>query len=225
LRIDGSLNQFSTYDQLVAKLDAAVSAGVPGPDAQHLLAPVPRREWPRDFDPQRIREAAGLVLVFPIDHRPHIALTVRAEGLGRHSGQVSLPGGVIEPGESIAQTALREAYEEIALVPDQVRVIGELTPLDIPVSGFRLHPVVAAIDHRPALTPAEGEVAQILEVPLAQLVDPRHLRWTARTRGGAVLTVPGFHVLGHEIWGATAMVLAEFLVLVGWDGAVPRPGS
>ena len=101
-------------------------------------------------------------------------MTVRADTLGRHSGQVSLPGGVAEPGETYAQAALREAYEEIALPPTAVRLLGALSAIDIPVSGFRLHPIVGAADSRPSLTPADGEVARILEVSVAELGDPSH---------------------------------------------------
>ena len=97
-----------------------------------------------------------------------------------------------------------------------VRVLGALTPVDIPVSGFRLHPVVAMAGERPRLKPSDGEVARILEVPIAALVDPSRRGSTSRVRDGRALAVPAFHVAGVEIWGATAMVLAEFLVLLGW---------
>jgi len=154
--------------------------------------------------------------VFPVAERAHIVLTVRAGTLGRHGGQVSLPGGVVDPGETFDQAALREAHEEVALPLDAVRVLGDLTPLDIPVSGFRLHPILAAADERPPLKPAAGEVAAILEVPVEDLLNPAHLRSTDRERDGRRLTIPAFFVAGHEIWGATAMVLAEFLALLGW---------
>ena len=145
-------------------------------------------------------------------------LTVRADTLRRHSGQVSLPGGVLEPGETFEQAALREAHEEVALPLDHVRVLGALTPLDIPVSGFRLHPIVAIADARPTLAPIDGEVARILEIAVDALLDPATLISTTRERDGFALTVPAFHIAGHEIWGATAMVLAEFLALLGWSG-------
>jgi len=191
------------------------------------MAPVPRRQWPSGVNPARIRNAAGLVLVFPGDEhdrvgaalaRAHIVLTVRADTLRRHSGQVSLPGGVVEPGETFEQAALREAFEEVALAPDDVRVLGALTPLDIPVSGFRLHPVVAALDRRPTLAAVDGEVAHILEVAIDDLMDPARLVHSSREREGLPVQVPAFRVSDHEIWGATAMVLAEFLTLLGWSG-------
>jgi len=225
------------FTDVVARLEAAFTRELPGAAAQARLAPVPRRQWPSGFNPSHVRDAAGLLLVFPkarnaeaaepeeslrvlrsrSDEAAHILLTVRADSL-RHGGQVSLPGGVIEVGEGLEEAALREAHEEIALPRDSVRVLGALTPLDIPVSGFRLHPIVATSETVPVLSPSDGEVARILEVPVDELLDPARLISTVRERDGIVLTVPAFHVADVEIWGATAMVLAEFLALLGWSG-------
>jgi hypothetical protein len=98
-------------------------------------------------------------------------------------------------------------------------VLGALTPLDIPVSGFRLHPIVAAYAERPSFAPASGEVARILEVGVHELLDARSLASTRREREGRSLEVPAFAVAGVEVWGATAMILAEFLTLLGWNPA------
>jgi len=157
-------------------------------------------------------------LLFPVDERACIVLTERAHTLGRHGGQISLPGGVVESDETFEEAALREAHEEIALATTAVRVIGALTPIDIPVSGFRLHPIVAAAQTRPEMHPADGEVARILEVPLDHLFGPENFTTTVRRRGDIEVQAPAFRVGDAEIWGATAMVLAEFLVLLGWSG-------
>jgi 8-oxo-dGTP pyrophosphatase MutT (NUDIX family) len=207
------------FHDVIVRLERRLAAGLPGPAAQALLAPTPRRRWPEGFDPARMRHAAGLLLVFPEDDAAHLMLTVRAGTLARHGGQVSLPGGVVDPGETFEQAALREAQEEVGLTPDRVRVLGRLTPIDIPVSGFRLHPIVAATATRPALTPAHGEVARILSVPLAELFDADRVRPVDRVRDGVAITAPAFHVGGVEVWGATAMILAEFLTLLGWTAA------
>ena len=204
------------FPDLVRRLERALAEPLPGARAHERLAPVPRRTWPDGFNPARIRHAAGLLLVFPIEDRAHLVLTVRADQL-RHGGQVSLPGGVVEPGETFEQAALREAREEVALVADDLRVLGSLTPLDIPVSGFRLHPVVGVLNRRPTLAPTDGEVARILEVAIDEMTAPSALTSTVQNRDGRPLHIPLFRVAGCDIWGATAMVLSEFLTLVGWS--------
>jgi 8-oxo-dGTP pyrophosphatase MutT (NUDIX family) len=181
------------------------------------MTPIPRREWPQNWNPARLRHAAGLLLMFPVDDRAHVVLTLRADAV-RHGGQVSMPGGVVETGETFEQAALREAHEEVGLVRDDVQILGPLTSIDIPVSGFRLHPVVACAATRPQLHPADAEVARILEIDLDTLFDAAALGWRVMTRDGVTRQVPCLAVAGTEIWGATAMVLAEFLTILGWRG-------
>lgn len=208
------------FSALAADLISALARPLPGTPAQALMTPTPRRAWPAGVAPDTVRHAAGLLLMFPdAADRPHIVLTVRAGTLGRHGGQVSLPGGVIEPGESYARAALREAHEEIGLDSTLVRVVGALTPIDIPISGFRLHPIVGLTDARPAFAAADGEVARIIDVAIDDLTAPGCVAETTRERDGQQIRVPAFCVAGEEIWGATAMVLAEFLSLAGWSRA------
>ena len=129
-----------------------------------------------------------------------------------------MPGGVVEAGESNSEAALREAHEEVAFADVDVRVMGELTHVDIPVSGFRLHPIVATLDRPPVLRPADCEVARILEVPLSVLLDPTTIEQRPMERGNVPFIAPAFVVDEAIVWGATAMVLAEFLSLIGWTG-------
>ncbi len=206
-----------THDELLAHLAAAFSRPLPGAGAHALMAPRPRGEWPEDMATLQYRAAAGLLLAFPRNNESHLLLTVRSQHV-RHSGQVSMPGGVVEPGESNVRAALREAHEEVAFIEIDVRVMGELTFVDIPVSGFRLHPIVASLDRAPLLRPSDREVARILEVPVSALLDPAVVEWRPMTRGRVPLIAPSFVIDDVVIWGATAMVLAEFLSLLGWKG-------
>ena len=148
----------------------------------------------------------------------HTVLTVRSAALRDHAGQISLPGGRIEAGESPVDAALREAWEELAIGPADLDVLGVLTPIYVPPSHFLVHPVVAARRSRPDLRPHAAEVAEAIEVPIARFLDDAVRRveiWDIR---GERRRVPFFDLEGHKVWGATAMILREFAVV--WREAV-----
>jgi 8-oxo-dGTP pyrophosphatase MutT (NUDIX family) len=187
---------------------------LPGLDAQLRMAPNPRHGWDPLKFPEGARDGAALLLVYPHDATLHFALTVRGAELRNHTGQVSLPGGRVDAGESFEAAALREAQEEIGVDPRAVELIGRLTPLHIPVSGYLLHPVVGFATMRPAFQRAEWEVARIIEAPVSVLSDAGVLKRELRTRivnGQTIdVDVPYYDIEGEKVWGATAMVLAEF---------------
>jgi 8-oxo-dGTP pyrophosphatase MutT (NUDIX family) len=188
---------------------------LPGVQAQLRFAPSPVRSgWRAGHFPADSRMAAALLLLYPGDGDLAVPLTVRASGLARHAGQVSLPGGATDAGETLAQTALREAAEEIGVDPSAVRVLGELTPVHVIVSGFTLHPIVGVTDRRPDFVAAPGEVDEILEVALGDLRDASRIGRGTRIREGVAVEYPYFDLLGHQVWGATAMVLGEFICLI-----------
>jgi 8-oxo-dGTP pyrophosphatase MutT (NUDIX family) len=204
-----------TLRELEAQLRAALAAGLPGAQAQIRMAPRPRHGWRNGERAPEPRDAAALLLLYPKDGHLSVVLTVRGL-LAHHSGQVSLPGGVIEAGETVPAAAIREAVEEVGIDAATVRVLGALTPLHIPVSGFTLHPVVAVAESRPDFRGAADEVARILEVPLHVLADGSRLRRHRRRRDDGVdAEIPYFDFDGEQVWGATAMVLAEFLWVLG----------
>ncbi len=132
-----------------------------------------------------------------------------------------MPGGGVAPGEGLREAALREAHEEVGVEPGSVEVLGMLTPLDIPVSGFLLHPVVGVTVLRPAFRPRQGEVERVLEVPIDHLLDTTRQGFDHRLRDGIHYDVPFFSACGEVVWGATAMVLSEFLWILGWRPAPP----
>jgi 8-oxo-dGTP pyrophosphatase MutT (NUDIX family) len=203
---------------LALRLQDALSRPLPGLDAQLLMAPSPRLGWDPLKFPEGARNGAALVLVYPHDASIHIALTVRGSGLRNHTGQVSLPGGGVDEGETFEAAAVREAEEEIGVARASVRVLGRLTPLHIPVSGFLLHPVVGYLPERPVFQRAEWEVARIIEPTLSQLRDPATVKREQRTRvvGGETIEidVPFYDIESEKVWGATAMILAEFCAIL-----------
>ncbi len=211
----------NVLDALADRVRASLRRPLPGVDAQLRLAPRPRVGWDPHRLPHGLRDAAALILLYPLDDAPHLLLTVRGGGLRHHTGQVSLPGGAVDPGETIEAAALREAMEEVGVEPRGVDVLGRLTPLHVPVSGFLLHPVVGVAGRRPPFMPAPAEVARLLEVPLAHLLDGarRRTEHQVRERAGRIveMEVPFFDVEDEKVWGATAMILAELAALLETD--------
>lgn len=186
----------------------------PGATAQAIMWP---RRLPGNEPPptnQHGRDAAVLILVYLIDADPYLVLTRRVETVQNHKGQISLPGGAHEGEETLVETALREAREEIAVSPGDVQVLGTLTPVYVSVSGYLVTPFVAITAQRPTFRPDPSEVVEAIEAPLNSLLDPalRHEEdWQIR---GATVHVPYFAIGSHKVWGATAMILAEFASLL-----------
>jgi len=144
-------------------------------------------------------------------------LTERSMDLPAHPGQIGLPAGMKDEAEMHESAALREAREEIGVLPEDLRVLGPLTSLYIPPSRIVLHPFVAHLPRRPAFRPCQAEVTRIFEIPLGALLDPNSIREEIRSLQGGPALVPYFDFGGEKIWGATAMVLAEVRALLGTE--------
>jgi 8-oxo-dGTP pyrophosphatase MutT (NUDIX family) len=220
-----------------------------------LAAPLPGREAHRDAWPERLERrsdpleeetygpAAVLLALHPAEGRdalPPAAATDseapdarycfplirRRADMKHHAGQISLPGGECDPREDPVACALREAEEEIGLHRSSVEVLGLLTPVPVPVSRYRIQPVVGWVSSRPLWVPQVEEVDAVFPAdpdPLA-LEGPRGV--VRREREGGRLDAPAYVVpdpAGGEalVWGATAIILAEFLAL--WRRARARP--
>jgi 8-oxo-dGTP pyrophosphatase MutT (NUDIX family) len=194
-----------------------LSGPLPGLDAQLRMAPRPLMPPDPALEPG-LRPAAALLLIYPHDEAWHVPLTVRGSGLRHHTGQVSLPGGRLDhPDESVEEAALREAFEEIGVVPAEVEILGRLTAIPVIVSGHLLQPVVGVASQRPDFRIAVHEVERLIELPVSRLLEPDAVAWEERVRmlpPHGMMNVPYFEVDGARVWGATAMVLAEFSALL-----------
>jgi 8-oxo-dGTP pyrophosphatase MutT (NUDIX family) len=144
---------------------------------------------------------------------PALIFTERAADLSRHAGEVSFPGGLQDPGETLVETALREAHEEIGLDPSLPDLVGALPPVHTTVSGILVVPFLGMLDRVPALTVSDGEIAEVLTVPVARLADLERPMELARPGGG---TWHGwaYELEGHTIWGATGWMLHGLLELL-----------
>jgi 8-oxo-dGTP pyrophosphatase MutT (NUDIX family) len=139
---------------------------------------------------------------------------VRPQQMSFHAGQVALPGGMIEPGESPVEAGLRELEEELGRGAGQVEVLGQLTPVYVFVSNVIVTPVVAYAPRRPRWEPNPAEVAEVVEIHLDTLLTPSSRGSHTIERRGLKMRAPHFDVSGRWIWGATAMILAEFTAVL-----------
>lgn len=202
-------------------LQQALEKPLPGEVAQRQMAPAAIHNGPNRWEtPQDCRKAGVLILLYPhatlsLEPEPHLVLIRRPDYPGVHSGQISLPGGRWEPGEKLQSTALREAEEEVGVSPRQVTILGQLSPLYTPPSNFCIYPFVGFCFEKPAFRPDKREVAELIEAPLRLFLDPTARReevWHLGNYGER--RVPFFYIFKHKIWGATAMILSEFLLVL-----------
>jgi 8-oxo-dGTP pyrophosphatase MutT (NUDIX family) len=205
-----------SLDHLRDVLSSRLEQPLPGHEAHETMAPrYSARQEALSIRDKECREAGVLALLLPRpEDAPAVVLTVRRQDLSDHAGQISFPGGRREGAETLAETALREANEEVALNPESVTLLGTLTPLYIPPSNFCVHPQVGVVAHDPALTPTDREVKRVLRVPLSRLLDPETRVVEPWTLHGTTVEVPYYDVEAHTVWGATAMMLAELLAVV-----------
>jgi 8-oxo-dGTP pyrophosphatase MutT (NUDIX family) len=167
-----------------------------------------------DESPADARAAAVLLLFYPHHDAWHLPLTLRPSHLPDHAGQVSLPGGAVEPGETGQQAALREFHEELGAAGHPIELLGRLSPLYVAVSNFRVEPWVGATGVRPPLAPNPAEVEKLLEVPLDHLLSPANFGTHQCEDGACRYVAPHFAWQEHRIWGATCMILGELVTLL-----------
>jgi len=200
--------------QLPELLRARLAGELPGPMVNTRFEPKPPLGRRYDEPSPGAREAAVLVLLYPHDDRWHVPLTLRPAHLPAHAGQVSLPGGALEPGETGRQAAIREFHEELAAAGHPIDVLGRLSTVYVEASNFRIEPWVAATGCRPAMQANPEEVERLLEVPLDHLLDPANFGTHPRRYRGQPYRAPHFFVPPYRIWGATCMILGELVTIL-----------
>lgn len=169
------------------------------------------------------KKSAVLVLLFPEDEVWKTVLMLRNAYQGVHSQQVSFPGGRVEPeDQTLKDTALRETEEEIGVNRNEIKVIGNLTELFIPPSGYLVSPFVGYVEERPHFVPDQIEVNELIYPHVESLLDSS-IRTQALFESGITHTkikAPCFVLEGHKVWGATAMMLSEFIAVLN---QLPKP--
>ncbi|MGD9939933.1 MAG: CoA pyrophosphatase [Clostridia bacterium] len=193
---------------------------LPGDQARLIMLPEYRRNLTtgstQDQESEGLswREAAVLILLFADQGQTRFPLILRVDGPGVHAGQVSLPGGAREYGESLEACAIRETAEETGVQADTVQIIRELSPLQVPPSRFTVYPFVGMASQRPAFRPSPSEVAAIMTSSVDELLDPASRYQEMLNIRGKDWLVPCYRLAGHRVWGATAMILAELSALL-----------
>ncbi|MGH2603924.1 MAG: NUDIX hydrolase [Dehalococcoidia bacterium] len=170
---------------------------------------------PRSLDAPGMKAAAVLALLYHDQGEDRVLLTVRTDRVEHHKGQISFPGGAVhDADENLSVTALRETWEEVGIRPEDVEIIGRLDDM-VTISNFLVAPYVGVLSRTPyEFIPSELEVAEVIEPPLAALLDDASLEMEARDLDGQVRYSPAYHWNGHRIWGATARMLHDLLALL-----------
>ena len=158
-----------------------------------------------------MKQAAVLVCFFKKNGEYHIPLIRRPMHEKNHPGQIALPGGAMEENETLENTALREAFEEVGIIPENVEIIGKMTPLPVPVSKYLISPFIGVAKHEPKWNINKQEVDELIILKFKNLIDSNNGYYEDWNLNGNTIRVPIFKVMNKEIWGATAAVLSELL--------------
>ena len=193
--------------KLIIKLTKMMNKKLPGKSSHEEMMVRPTQKFPKK---KSTSHAAVLILLYPLKNNWYFYLTKRTKTVEHHKGQISLPGGMLEKGESSQKGAIRETYEELGIKPQGINIIGALTPFYIPVSGFNVFPFVGWVAKRPKLEIQSKEVSKVFTPSVSSLMRPQNKKIKRSTMLGQKVEIPFFDLKNEMVWGATSMILSEF---------------
>ena len=196
--------------KLSQKLQIRFLNNLPGKDEQWRMRVTSDKSYNFDNTEEDAIQSAVLILLYEENGVICFTLTERTQTVEHHRGQISLPGGARETDEKLSSTAIRETQEEIGIYADDVDIIGALSPLFVPVTGFIINPFVGIINANFDPQPAPEEVETVISVHVNELLNDDNELQEKRNLRGYDMNIPYFLLSGHKVWGATAMILSEF---------------
>ena len=204
----------TTFHSFTNDLRQRLQRPLPGEAAHQKMASTAR--YKLGITPnERTRRSAVLICFYPYQHSIFLPLILRPQYDGVHAGQMAFPGGRMERiDENLTRTALRETQEEVGIRVSDVKVLGLLTELFIPPSNFYVQPVVGVLPYRPDFYPDPREVEAVVEVDLESLMDETIVGSNQLEVRGILVDAPFYQIQGHRVWGATAMMISELLVVL-----------
>ncbi len=200
-----------TFDSFINNLNEKLSLPLPGHETHKRMMHLERLLT--KIEPNNsTKKSAVLVVFYPDKNEIHLPLILRPVHDGKHGGQMALPGGKMElVDENLARTALREAQEEIGIKAIDVKILGELTEIFIPVSNFSVKPFVGFLNYKPDFFPDQREVEKIFEVSFNSFINQKEIVYKPIKIASNLVEVPGYEIHDQWVWGATALIMHELI--------------
>jgi len=202
------------FQRFITQLKITINNDLPGEESHQKMRVIYDQSIELPFSKINSIPAAVLILLYLADNEIYFFLTKRTDDLKHHKGQISLPGGTQEGNEKLIDTALRETQEEIGINKTSISIIGTITPLFVPVTGFMIYPFIGYSLNKLNPKPDPVEVAKIFSVNISDLLNKENQTTEQRNIRGYDVQVPYFKLNDYQVWGATSMILSEFRDLI-----------
>jgi len=202
------------FQRFITQLKITINKDLPGEESHQKMRVIYDQSIELPFSKINSTQAAVLILLYLADNEIYFFLTKRTDELKNHKGQISLPGGKQEGNEKLIDTALRETQEEIGINKTSISIIGTITPLFVPVTGFMIYPFIGYSLNKLDPKPDPVEVATIFSVNISDLLNKENRTTEQRNIRGYDVQVPYFKLNDYQVWGATSMILSEFRDLI-----------